>query len=297
MDITGGHGGLSPVKGTCSYKGSYSFLFHALTTLPTLLRLSVYVCISTVRVYSSPQGALEMIAAVGLGNVVYSLTAGQPLVILGGTGPTLIFEDIVYKFSQQNDVPYLNFRFWIGMWVSLFMLALVAFNASAMMRLFTRFTEEIFSALISFIFIYEAFDKVWKINVEYSYSEWILKPTVRRECNCYEFSSNETLAAGDLTNATKITYFWDDPNVNCTEELQRKLVGKNCDGLHPDVFLMSVILFFGTFLLSFYLKKVRGSSFFSAIVSSCHCSWQRAMLQACIYMYSTCTNNVCVSMH
>lgn len=208
-----------------------------------------------------------MIAAVALGNVVFSLTAGQPLVVLGGTGPTLIFEDIVYKFSQQRDIPYLNFRFWIGLWVGLFMIGLVAFNASAMMRLFTRFTEEIFSALISFIFIYEALDKVWKVHIDFSYNEWILRPTVRRDCDCFEFSSNETLAASDFTNATKVTFFWDDPNVNCSEQLLRKFVGKNCDGLHPDVFLMAVILFFGTFLLSFYLKKFRGSSFFSAFVS------------------------------
>ena len=208
-----------------------------------------------------------MIAAVSLGNIVYSLTAGQPLVVLGGTGPTLIFEDIVYQFSTQNDVPYLNFRFWIGLWTSLFMIVLVAVNASAMMRLFTRFTEEIFSALISFIFIYEALDKVWKVHLDYSYSEWILKPTVRRECDCYEFSSNDSFAVDDFTNATKVTYFWDDPNVNCSAELHRKFVGKHCNGLHPDVFLMSVILFFGTFLLSFYLKKFRGSTFFSAIVS------------------------------
>lgn len=213
------------------------------------------------------QGPLEMILSVSLGNVVYAITAGQPLVVLGGTGPTLIFEDIVYKFSKQNDVPYLNFRFWIGMWTGIFMVGLAAFNASALMRLFTRFTEEIFSALISFIFIYEALDKVWKVHLEYSYSEWILRPTIRRECDCYQFTSNDTLLASDFTNATRVSYFWDDPNVNCSEVLTRKFVGKNCDGLHQDVFLMSVILFFGTFMLSFYLKKVRGSRFFSSFVS------------------------------
>ena len=228
-----------------------------------------------------------MIAAVSLGNIVYSLTAGQPLVVLGGTGPTLIFEDIVYKFSTQNDVPYLNFRFWIGMWTGLFMIGLVAVNASVMMRLFTRFTEEIFSALISFIFIYEALDKIWKVHLDYSYSEWILKPTVQRECDCYQFASNESYEAEDFTNATKISYFWDNPNVNCSEELQRRFVGSNCKGLHPDVFLMSVILFFGTFLLSFYLKKFRNSSFFSAFVSF----WILLHL-SCVWMSTVC---VCVS--
>ena len=216
-----------------------------------------------------------MIVAVGLGNVVYSITAGQPLVVLGGTGPTLIFETIVFQFSKQNDIPYLNFRFWIGMWVGILMTVVVAVNASALMRLFTRFTEEIFSALISFIFIYEAFNSIWSVYLDFSYNQWILRPTIRRECDCYEFSSiesfdlasNESFDKDNFVNATKVSYFWDDPNVNCTEGLLRKLVGKNCNGYHPDVFLMSVILFFGTFMVSFYLKKFRNSRFFSLAVS------------------------------
>ena len=173
------------------------------------------------------------------------------------------------------------------MWTGLFMITLVATNASVMMRLFTRFTEEIFSALISFIFIYEALDKVWKVHVDHSYNEWILRPTVQRECDCYEFSSNETFAANDFANATKVSYFWDDSSVNCTAGLQRKFVGKHCTGLHPDVFLMTVILFFGTFMLSFYLKRFRSSSFFSAIVSSsalCACSEGYSALCVCVCM-------------
>ena len=229
-----------------------------------------------------------MILAVGLGNVVYSLTAGQPLVVMGGTGPTLIFEDIVYSYSKNNDVPYLNFRFWIGLWTALFLVVFVAFNASGIMRLFTRFTEEIFSALISFIFIYEAFVKVWDVHVDFSYNEWILRPTVRRECDCYKFGSNESLAIENLTDATKVNYFWDHPD-NCTDSLQ-KLIGKNCSGLHPNVFLMSVILFFGTFMASYYIKRFRNSSFFSAIVSCVHESNVHKIplaIRTCTYVATT----------
>ena len=209
-----------------------------------------------------------MILAVGIGNFIFALLAGQPLVILGGTGPTLIFEDIVYQFCTQNDIPYLNFRFWIGLWTSIIIIILVGVNASAIMRLFTRFTEEIFSALISFIFIYEALVAVWKINIDYPYGEWILYPTIPRKCDCYEFASEEHLNQSNYSNATNIGSFWDEPFRNCSDELLRKYRGGDCpDSYTPDVFLMSVILFVGTFMVSIYLKKFRNSRFFTTWVS------------------------------
>ena len=225
--------------------------------------------------HTHTQGALEMILAVSIGNVVFSIFAGQPLVVLGGTGPTLIFEDIVFSFCTTYGIPYLNFRFWIGMWTALLITVLVATNASAVMRLFTRFTEEIFSALISLIFIYEAFVAVWRIHVKYPYNEWLLFPTIRRECNCFEFQSRDALVSRNFSNARELGSFWDYPYFNCSEGLLREYVGSRCpdpelleDSRLNDIFLMSVILFFGTFMVSFYLKKFRHSRFFTTFVSS-----------------------------
>ena len=52
---------------------------------------------------------------------------------------------------------FLSFRLWIGLWSALLLLVLVAFDLSAYVRYITRFTEESFAALVSFIFIWEAF--------------------------------------------------------------------------------------------------------------------------------------------
>lgn len=215
----------------------------------------------------SLQGPIEMILAVGIGNLVFAPFAGQPLVVLGGTGPTLIFEDIVFQFCRQNDIPYLNFRFWIGLWTSIMMIILVAVNASAIMRLFTRFTEEIFSALISFIFIYEALRNLWRININHPYNQWILRPTIRRDCDCYQYESESDLVNGVVENRTNLGSYWE--NQNCSG-LLRRYEGEDCSGrdIYPNVFFMSVILFFGTFLLSFYLKKFRHTRFFNSFVSA-----------------------------
>lgn len=49
------------------------------------------------------------------------------------------------------------------MWSALILLLIVATDASALVSYITRFTEENFAVLISFIFIYESFAKISKI--------------------------------------------------------------------------------------------------------------------------------------
>ncbi|KAF3849362.1 hypothetical protein F7725_015859 [Dissostichus mawsoni] len=63
----------------------------------------------------------------------------------------------------DNELDYLEFRLWIGLWSGVFCLVLVATDASFLVQYFTRFTEEGFSSLISFIFIYDAFKKMLKL--------------------------------------------------------------------------------------------------------------------------------------
>lgn len=101
-------------------------------------------------------GAVEMILASAFCGVIFALFSGQPLVILGGTGPLLVFTAILYRLCSDLGVPFLASYAWVGLWSALLLLILAAIDASWLMRYFTRFTDEIFSALISIIFIYEA---------------------------------------------------------------------------------------------------------------------------------------------
>ena len=49
------------------------------------------------------------------------------------------------------------FRTWISFWICILATVMVAFEGSVLVRYFTRFTEEIFSTLISLIFIYKTY--------------------------------------------------------------------------------------------------------------------------------------------
>lgn len=101
-------------------------------------------------------GAIEMIVATAFCGTVYALTSGQPLTILGSTGPVIIFMGILYKACVAYQIPYLPTLAWVGLWTMLILFVLAVTDASSLIRYFTRFTDDTFAALISLIFIYEA---------------------------------------------------------------------------------------------------------------------------------------------
>lgn len=98
-------------------------------------------------------GPVEMIVGTALCGILYALFAGQPLIILGGTGPLLVFTMVLFNLCEWAAVPFLETRAWIGLWTAVLLFILAATDASCLMRFFTRFTDEIFSASISIIFI------------------------------------------------------------------------------------------------------------------------------------------------
>jgi mannitol/fructose-specific phosphotransferase system IIA component (Ntr-type) len=101
-------------------------------------------------------GAVETLLASAVCGVLWALFAGQPLPIVGATGPNVIFTGILFGLCERFDVPFLPTVAWTGLWAGVFLLVLAATDASALIRYFTRFTDEIFAALIALIFISEA---------------------------------------------------------------------------------------------------------------------------------------------
>lgn len=55
---------------------------------------------------------------------------------------------------------YIVGRVWIGFWLILLVLVVVACEGSFLVRYLSRYTQEIFSFLISLIFIFETFSKL-----------------------------------------------------------------------------------------------------------------------------------------
>uniref|UniRef100_A0A3B5QHP6 Anion exchange protein n=1 Tax=Xiphophorus maculatus TaxID=8083 RepID=A0A3B5QHP6_XIPMA len=204
------------------------------------------------------QGVLESFLGTAIAGGVFCLLGGQPLIILSSTGPVLVFERLLFNFSRDNDFDYMEFRLWIGLWSAFFCLVLVATDASFLVKYFTRFTEEGFSCLISFIFIYDAFKKMIKLAHHYPInSVYSTENITRYGCLCM----GPTL----LGEPCPPNRSWSSLTMSECLMYKGELVGEAC-GYVPDITLMSFILFFGTYTTSMCLKKFKTSPFFPTTV-------------------------------
>ncbi|TDH02264.1 hypothetical protein EPR50_G00171280 [Perca flavescens] len=214
------------------------------------------------------QGVLESFLGTALTGAVFCLMAGQPLTILSSTGPVLVFERLLFVFSKDNELDYLEFRLWIGLWTGAFCLALVATDASFLVQYFTRFTEEGFSALISFIFIYDAFKKMIKLAHHNPInSDYDPNLVTFYDCSCMPAGNSSDSLVSAWTNSTDLSVnaTWASLTKEQCLKVGGQLVGGAC-GYVPDITLMSLILFFGTYTCSMGLKKFKASRFFPTTV-------------------------------
>ncbi|NWI95486.1 B3AT protein, partial [Pitta sordida] len=105
-------------------------------------------------------GVSELLLSTAAQCVIFSFLSAQPLLVVGFSGPLLVFEEAFFGFCTANDMEYIVGRVWIGFWMILLVVVVVAAEGSFMVRFLTRYTQEIFSFLISLIFIFETFSKL-----------------------------------------------------------------------------------------------------------------------------------------
>ncbi|XP_071744294.1 electroneutral sodium bicarbonate exchanger 1 isoform X46 [Lepeophtheirus salmonis] len=203
--------------------------------------------------------AIESLVSGLIVGVAYGFFSGQPLTILGSTGPILVFETILYDFCKGVGWEYLSFRLCIGCWIGAILLILVATDASAFVCYITRFTEENFACLIAFIFIKKALDKVFHIGDHY--------PIHESPCECIPGNKTELDLFGiqAFPNFTAIDKQIKPHQYPCNFTMEGLLVkGIQSVGCHyePNAYLMSIILFLGTFTISSKLKAFKTANFF-----------------------------------
>ncbi|KAK2849836.1 hypothetical protein Q7C36_008619 [Tachysurus vachellii] len=174
-------------------------------------------------------GVSELIISTSAVGVLFSLLAGQPLLIIGFSGPLLVFEEAFYKFCQSQGFEYLTGRVWIGFWLIFIVLVIVAAEGSFLVRYISPFTQEIFAFLISLIFIFETFSKLFKVFQEH--------PLMKS----YPVSP--------------------DPPVHGHTESENLFQTASPLLNQPNTALLSLVLMLGTFFVAFFLRKFRNSRF------------------------------------
>ncbi|KAE9421496.1 hypothetical protein Angca_004803, partial [Angiostrongylus cantonensis] len=207
------------------------------------------------RILHHQMASMEAILSGGISGVLFGAFSGQPLNILSATGPTLVFEKILFEFCIGNGWEFLPFRCWVGIWITVYLIILTATDMSSLVGLISRFTEEAFATLISVVFIIQAFQKL----IEISHDAPIVadpREVYESPCFCYLNSTD-----GELNRTASLRL--KDVSAEECEIRGGEAVGLQCH-FKPDVYMLSVLLTFGTFALAYGLKTFRHSRFFGS---------------------------------
>ncbi|CAG2204038.1 NCBE [Mytilus edulis] len=250
-----------------------AILFMYLATLTPNITFGALLGVETDQ---QTMGTMECLLAVAFVNLAFALFGGQPLIIMGSTGPVLVLEIIIYDMCREYQWDFLSFRCMIGLWSALFLLIIVAFDLSAFVRHITRFTEESFACLIAIIFIVESFKKIFSIAGTHLYNT---HPDIPLDYTCNCVPNNQT---GNITtvrtmptsivnlNSTMNTTIinWNSIKKEKCVDLGGILEGPGCETpiYHDNVFFLSIILGIGTFTIAWELVKMKKSPFFPTIV-------------------------------
>lgn len=219
-------------------------------------------------------GTMECIVAVAFVNLIFALFGGQPLIIMGSTGPVLVLEIIIYTMCRDSDWDFLPFRCLVGLWSALFLLIIVAFDLSALVRYITRFTEESFACLIAIIFIVESFKKIFSIADTHPFN---IHPEIPLDYTCFCVPNNQSsvynmttmpLTTNAFNSTTDAITNWTSVQREDCVNLGGVLEGSGCGTTvyHDNVFFLSFIIGVGTFGVAWALVNMKKSTFFPTVV-------------------------------
>ncbi|XP_026132879.1 band 3 anion exchange protein-like isoform X1 [Carassius auratus] len=182
-------------------------------------------------------GVSELMISTSVLGIIFCLIAAQPVLVIGFSGPLLVFEEAFFNFCKSQDIEYIVGRVWVGAWLVVIVVVIVAFEGSFLVRFISRFTQEIFSILISLIFIYETFAKLGRVFKEH--------PLILN----YEHVNT---TAEDPWNYQRLLN-----NVTGNMSVLRTITQRP----YPNTALLSMCLMFGCFSIAYYLRMFKNGKF------------------------------------
>ncbi|XP_061563559.1 solute carrier family 4 member 1b (Diego blood group) [Cololabis saira] len=186
-------------------------------------------------------GVSELLISTSIQGIIFCFVAAQPILVIGFSGPLLVFEEAFFAFCKSQDIEYIVGRVWVGLWLVIIVVVIVAFEGSFLVRFISRFTQEIFSILISIIFIYETFSKLGRI-----------------------FKSHPLILNYDPVNETlenpwhpkvEETVIYDNGTGNFTH------IVKTIKPPYPNTALLSMCLMLGCFFIAYFLRQFKNGTF------------------------------------
>lgn len=98
-------------------------------------------------------GVNEVLMSSALAGVAFGLFLGQPLCIVGVTGPISIFSYTVYELITPRGTPYFPFMAWIYLWLMVMHVVIAAFNWISFLSIISLFSCDVFGFFICVVYI------------------------------------------------------------------------------------------------------------------------------------------------
>ncbi|ODV89590.1 hypothetical protein CANCADRAFT_27888 [Tortispora caseinolytica NRRL Y-17796] len=98
-------------------------------------------------------GVNEILLSTALSAVIFSLFSGQPLTIIGVTGPISVFNYTIYRIVEPMGVPYYPFTAWVYLWSMLMHFLIAMFNCVYALKYITRFSCDVFGIYNAILYI------------------------------------------------------------------------------------------------------------------------------------------------
>lgn len=211
-------------------------------------------------------GISETLVCTCVAGIIFAVLSGQPIVILGSTGPLLLFDESLYQFCKANGIEFMTTRVYIGIWLAVIALLVACVEGSVFVKLFSRFIEDIFSALIVLLYIIESFTKLFIIYGRH--------PILEDYCGFVVVSSADGSNSSQLDYNDTDTMLMDAPMAGNGSELVHSativaLPTHDAVGPinQPNTAFFCTLLTLGTFAIAYYLKMFRNSQFLGRSVS------------------------------
>lgn len=109
-------------------------------------------------------GIADVLLSTGLTGCVWSIVAGQPLIIVGVTGPVAIFTAAAYGIADILETDFFIFHSWICIWAALMHFAIAVSGSCSAVKRVTNFAGETFAFFIAAIYIYNALSELFEFS-------------------------------------------------------------------------------------------------------------------------------------
>ena len=101
-------------------------------------------------------GVNEVLMSLAFAGVAFGLFSGQPLCIVGVTGPISIFSYTVYELIGPRGTPYFPFMCWIYLWSMIFHFILAFTNSVSFLKIISLYSCDVFGFFICVVYIQKA---------------------------------------------------------------------------------------------------------------------------------------------